>query len=78
MANTASAKKATRKIARRADINRDRRSRMRTVIRKVEDPRASAAGQPEILPAAAKGGGHRNTASRRVPRLHARVKALSA
>jgi ribosomal protein S20 len=42
MANTLSAKKAVRKIARRAGINRSRRSQMRTCIRKVEE--AIAAG----------------------------------
>ena len=42
MANTSSAKKATRKIAARTAINKSRRSRMRTFIRKVEE--AIAAG----------------------------------
>ena len=88
MANTTSAKKMTRKIAKRTAINRSRRSRMRTFIRKVEE--AIAAGdstvaadglrtaQPEIMRAAQKGLVHKNTASRKVSRLAARVKALSA
>ncbi len=88
MANTTSAKKMTRKIAKRTAINRSRRSRMRTFIRKVEE--AIAAGdstaaadvlrtaQPEIMRAAQKGIVHKNTASRKVSRLAARVKALSA
>ena len=88
MANTASAKKMTRKIAKRTAINRSRRSRMRTFLRKVEeaiaggDSTAAAdalrAAQPEIMRAAQKGIVHKNTASRKVSRLAARVKALAA
>lgn len=88
MANTTSAKKATRKIARRTEINKSRRSRVRTYIRKVEEAIASGdataaaealrAAQPEIQRAAVKGVVHRNTASRKVSRLAARVKAISA
>jgi small subunit ribosomal protein S20 len=88
MANTRSAKKMTRKIAKRTAVNRTRRSRMRTFIRKVEE--AIAAGdaavaatalkdaEPEMMRAAQKGVVHKNTASRKVSRLAARVKALSA
>jgi len=88
MANTTSAKKATRKIARRTEVNKARRSRMRGFLRKVEeaiaagDPSVAAealkAAQPELQRAASKGVVHRNTASRKVSRLAARVKALSA
>ncbi|WP_274630487.1 30S ribosomal protein S20 [Arvimicrobium flavum] len=88
MANTPSAKKATRKIARRADINKSRRSRVRTFVRKVEEALASGnkeaaqaaflAAQPELMRAATKGVLHRNTASRKVSRLAQRVKSLSA
>ncbi|HEV7285624.1 MAG TPA: 30S ribosomal protein S20 [Kaistia sp.] len=88
MANTPSAKKATRKIARRAEVNRNRRSRMRTHVRKVEEAiatgNAAAAAealknaQPELMRAAQKGVLHKNTASRKVSRLAARVKAISA
>jgi len=88
MANTSSAKKATRKIARRAAVNKNRRSRVRTYIRKVEE--ALAAGdkaaaeaaftevQPELMRAATKGVIHKNTASRKVSRLAQRLKTLSA
>ncbi|PPD44653.1 MAG: 30S ribosomal protein S20 [Methylocystis sp.] len=88
MANTASAKKAVRKIERRTVVNRARRSRMRTYVRKVEE--AIAAGDaalaatalqtavPEMMRAAQKGVIHKNTASRKVSRLTASVKALSA
>lgn len=88
MANTPSAKKAARKIARRAAVNRNRRSRMRTEVRKVEEAIASGNveaataalknAQPELMRAAQKGVLHKNTASRKVSRLAARVKALSA
>ncbi len=88
MANTSSAKKATRKIARRAVSNHSRLSRMRTSVRKVEEAIASGdkaaaaaalkAAQPEMMRAASKGVVHKNTASRKVSRLAARVKALGA
>ncbi|MFK0385174.1 MULTISPECIES: 30S ribosomal protein S20 [Rhizobium/Agrobacterium group] len=88
MANTTSAKKATRKIARRTAVNKARRSRVRGFIRKVEEAIASGdlavatealkAAQPEIQRAATKGVLHGNTASRKVSRLAQRVKALSA
>lgn len=88
MANTPSAKKAARKIARRTAVNKARRSRMRTFLRKVEEAIASGdhaaataafhAAQPELMRAASKGVVHANTASRKVSRLNARVKALKA
>ncbi len=88
MANTPSAKKAARKIARRTAINRDRRSRVRTFLRKVEEAILSgdkAAAQaafklaePELARAASKGVMHRNTVSRKISRLSNRVKAVGA
>jgi small subunit ribosomal protein S20 len=88
MANTSSAKKATRKIEHRTTVNKNRRSRVRTFVRKVEEALASgdkaaaeaafAAAQPELARAASKGVLHRNTASRKVSRLAQRVKALNA
>jgi small subunit ribosomal protein S20 len=88
MANTPSAKKAARKIARRTIVNGARRSRVRTFLRKVEEALASgkaddarsalAAAEPEIMRAAQKGVLHKNTASRKVSRLAARVRALAA
>lgn len=88
MANTKSAKKAARKIARRTEVNKSRKSRMRTSIRNVEEALASGDqkaaaealrnAQPELMRAAQKGILHKNTASRKVSRLSARVKALSA
>ncbi|MCV0395014.1 MAG: 30S ribosomal protein S20 [Rhizobiaceae bacterium] len=88
MANTTSAKKATRKIARRTAVNKSRRSRVRNFVRKVEEALASGdksaaetalrAAQPELMRAATKGVLHRNTASRKVSRLAQRVKSLDA
>lgn len=88
MANTTSAKKATRKIARRTEINKARRSRVRSFLRKVEealtagDKTAAAdalkAAQPELMRAAGKGVYHANTASRKISRLAQRVKSLGA
>ncbi|MBK8455724.1 MAG: 30S ribosomal protein S20 [Phyllobacteriaceae bacterium] len=88
MANTSSAKKAARKIARRTDVNRTRRSRVRTFVRKVEEALAAgdkgaaeaafAVAQPELMRAANHGVLHKNTASRKVSRLAHRVKALGA
>lgn len=88
MANTKSAKKAVRKIARKTEVNKARRSRMRTFVRSVED--AIAAGdqkaaqdalkqaQPEIMRAAQKRVVHKNAAARKISRLSARVRAMSA
>ena len=76
MANTSSAKKATRKIAARTEVNKARRSRMRSFVRKFEEAVASGdkaaaaeafkAVEPEIMRAATKGIVHKNTASRKV------------
>ena len=88
MANTKSAKKMARKIVKRTEINRSRRSRMRTFLRKVEEAIASGdqaaaqaalrAAQPEIMRAAQNGIVHKNTASRKVSRLASRIRTLSA
>jgi small subunit ribosomal protein S20 len=88
MANTASAKKATRKIEARTAVNKSRRSRMRTFIRKVEEAivagdhkvavEALKAAEPEISRAAQKGIVHANLAARKVSRLNNRIKALQA
>jgi small subunit ribosomal protein S20 len=79
MANTSSAKKATRVIARRTEVNKSRRSRMRNFVRKVEEAIAAGdqtaataalkAAEPEMMRAAQKGVVHRNSASRKVSRL---------
>jgi small subunit ribosomal protein S20 len=88
MANTSSAKKATRKIAARTEINKSRVSRIRTFLRKVEEAIASGdktaaqaamkAAQPELARGASKGVMHRNTVSRKISRLTKRVAGVSA
>ena len=88
MANIKSAKKRIRKTARRTEINRARMSRVRTFVRKVETAIASGdaaaaraalmEAQPELMRGVTKGVVHRNTAARRISRLNARIKALSA
>lgn len=87
MANTSSAEKAIRKIARRTAINGARRSRMRTFWRKVEEALAAGdasgakaalvAAESETMRAVSRGVLHKNTGSRKVSRLAGRVRALS-
>ncbi|MGO4870916.1 MAG: 30S ribosomal protein S20 [Roseiarcus sp.] len=87
MANTKSAQKAVRKIARRTAVNKSRRSQMRTYVRKVEEAIASKdaaaaaealrGAEPLVARAAQKGILHKNTASRKISRLAKRVKALA-
>lgn len=88
MANTKSAKKAVRKIARRTEVNKSRRSRMRTFLRHVEEAIATGdksgahaalkAAEPEVMRSAQKGILHKNTASRKISRLASRVNAMEA
>jgi len=88
MANTKSAKKMVRKIERRTAVNKARRSRVRTFIRKVEEAidagdregaeSALRAAQPEMYRAVTKGVFHRNTVARKLSRLSARVKAVGS
>ena len=88
MANTPGAKKAVRKIARRTEVNKARRSRVRTYLRKFEEAISSGdAGaaktafveaQSELMRAVSKGVVHKNTGSRKVSRLAARLKKMSA
>ncbi|MFZ5738863.1 SSU ribosomal protein S20P [Rhodopseudomonas thermotolerans] len=79
MANTSSAKKATRKIARRTAVNKSRRTQMRGSVRTVEEAiangdreaalKAMARAEPELMRAAQRNIIHRNAASRKVSRL---------
>lgn len=88
MANTTSAKKAARKAVRRTAINKARHTRMKSHVRLVEeaiakgDPAVAAAAlkaaEPVLVRTAQKGIIHKKTASRKVSRLSARVKAMSA
>jgi small subunit ribosomal protein S20 len=86
MANTKSAKKATRKIARRTLVNKARRSRMRSSLRKVEDAISSGnksvaqaalvAAEPALMRAARTGIIHKKSASRKVSRLTHQIAKL--
>ena len=88
MANSPSSQKRAAQAARRADINKARRSRMRTFIRRVEEAITSGdhaaatealrQAQPEIMRNVSRGVVHKNTASRKISRLAGRVKALHA
>lgn len=88
MANTKSAKKAARQTLRRTDVNKARRSRMRSFTRKVEEAIASGDRQaaqaalkeaePVIVRTSQKGLVHRKTASRKVSRLAKRVGAMAS
>ena len=87
MANTSSAKKAARKIARRTEINKARRSRMRSTLRTVDEAIASGDrnkaleamknAEPALMRAARQGQVHRNTASRKVSRLTHQIAKLA-
>ena len=86
MANTLQAKKRVRRNARRQEINKARRSRIRTFVKKVElaveagnadeAKEALKAAQPELMRGVTKGVLHKKTASRKVSRLAKRVKAM--
>lgn len=87
MANTSSAKKNVRKMARKTAVNKSRRSAVRTFLRRVEDAitagdKAAATdalkqAEPALMRAVSRGVFHKNTASRKVSRLNKRVKALT-
>ena len=88
MANNPGARKAIRKIEARTEVNKARRSRVRTYLRKfqeaVDGNDAAAAktafveAQSELMRAVSKGVVHKNTGSRKVSRLAAQLKKLSA
>ena len=86
MANTPQAKKRIRRNNARAEINTNRISRIRSLLKKVEtaisggDKTAAAdalkAAQPELARGVARGVLHKNTASRKMSRLSKRVAGL--
>lgn len=86
MANSPQSKKRARQNDARFAVNKARRSRIRTFIRKVEEAIASGdkavaaaalqAAQPEMMRGVTKGVLHKNTVARKISRLAARVKAL--
>jgi len=88
MANTPQSKKRARQAEARYAVNKARRSRIRTFLRKVEEAIASGdqdaakealrLAQPELARGVTKGVVHQNTASRKISRLSSRVKAIAA
>lgn len=87
MANTKSAKKAARQMIARTAINKNRRSAVRTEVRKVEEAIASGnkdaavsalkSAEPALVRTAQKGVMHPKAASRKVSRLSQRIKAMA-
>jgi small subunit ribosomal protein S20 len=87
MANTSSARKAVRQAVRRTEVNKSRKSQLKSSIRRVEEALATgdkgaakealAAAEPVLMRASQKGVVHKKAASRKVSRLAARVKALA-
>ena len=86
MPSHASAEKRVRKTARRTAVNKNRKSQIRTAVRKVEEALAAGnreaavaafeAAEPQIMRGTSKGVIHKNTGSRKVSRLAARLKNL--
>ncbi len=87
MANTPGSKKRARQIVRRTEVNKARKSRIRTFVRKVDEALESGdavaaaaafkAAQPEIMRGVTKGIFHKRTASRKISRMSAAVKKLA-
>lgn len=88
MANHASAKKRIRQTVKRTAVNRNRVSKVRTYVRKVEEAIASGdqdaaktafkAAEPLLARGAQKGVMHKNTAARKISRLSKRIKAMAS
>ncbi|HBG98368.1 MAG TPA: 30S ribosomal protein S20 [Rhodobacteraceae bacterium] len=88
MANSLQSKKRARQVLRRTQVNRARRSRIRTYLRAVEEAIAGGdaekaaaalrAAQPELMRGVTRGVVHKNTAARKMSRLSARVKMLGS
>lgn len=87
MANTLQSAKRARQSAKRHDVNKMRKSRIRTYLRRVEEAIASGDqdrardalrdAQPELMRGVTKGLFHKNTAARKMSRLSARIKAMA-
>lgn len=88
MANNPGAKKAIRKIEARTQVNKARRTRVRTYLRRFQEAVASGdvkaatvafgEAQSELMRAVSKGVVHKNTGSRKVSRLAAQLRKLAA
>ncbi len=88
MANTSSAQKAARQTIRRTEVNKARRTRMKSTVRSVEEAIAAGdkskaheallAAEPILMRTAQKGIVHKKTMSRKVSRLASRIKVMGA
>ena len=88
MANSQQAIKRVKQTRRRTEVNRARRSRIRTFLKSVEEAISSGdklaaasalnAAQPEIMRGVTRGVLHKNTASRKISRLSARIKSMDS
>ena len=87
MANTPQSKKRARQNERKLEVNKARRSRIRTFLKKVEEAITSGdksaantalkSAQPELMRGVTKGIYKKNTAARKMSRLSSRVKGLT-
>ena len=87
MANTPQSKKRARQNERKLEVNKARRSRIRTFLKKVEEAissgdknaanKALKSAQPELMRGVTKGVYKKNTAARKMSRLSSRVKSLT-
>lgn len=88
MANHKSSEKRNRQTIKRKAINRTRESKIKSFLRKVEEAIAGGdqksanealkAAQPELMRGVSKGVFKKETASRKMSRLSARIKKLAA
>lgn len=88
MANTKSAARAARVTKRRTEVNKSRRTVVKSSVRAVEDAiksgkKAEAEAalksvEPHLMRGAQKGVIHKKTASRKVSRLAARVRGMAS
>ena len=87
MANTPQSKKRARQNERKLEVNKARRSRIRTFLKKVEEAITSGdksaantalkSAQPELMRGVTKGVYKKNTAARKMSRLSSKVKSLT-
>lgn len=87
MANTPQSKKRARQNERKLEVNKARRSRIRTFLKKVEEAITSGdksaantalkSAQPELMRGVTKGVYKKNTAARKMSRLSSRIKSLT-
>ncbi len=87
MANTPQSKKRARQNERKLEVNKARRSRIRTFLKKVDEAITSGdksaantalkSAQPELMRGVTKGVYKKNTAARKMSRLSSRVKSLT-